>query len=175
MTARDDPGGRRRARAAEGSTAAPTTRADQRTTESEEATRLERGYRLVMNSVYLVGALFGVAIIGIGVMAIIGGDTATIAAMLTAVTGVIGSLVGAYFGIQVGNEGRQQVEDRAEQVEGRAEGRRQDAEEVARRALAVLSREDAAAVLGMDLPARGRNPASASSSEEEGPGGITSP
>jgi hypothetical protein len=81
------------------------------------------------------------------------GDAPTIATMLTAVTGVIGSLVGAYFGIQVGNQGRQQVEARAER-------RRQGAEDKLNRALAVLPPEAATAVVGMDMPAGTQNEAS---------------
>jgi hypothetical protein len=71
--------------------------------------------------------------------------------MLTAVTGVIGSLVGAYFGIQAGNQGRQQVEERAE-------GQRQDAETILHKALGLLDREDAATVLDMELPEGARRP-----------------
>ena len=117
----------------------------------EETARVERGYRLVMNSVYVVGVLFVIALIGMGVMAGFGVKSGVVSAMLTAVTGVIGSLVGAYFGIQVGTQGRQQVEDRAEsraeRIESRAERAREEAEAVARRALAVVRPEDAAAVL----------------------------
>jgi len=107
-------------------------------------TRL-KAFELVRNSVYTVGALFFVAIAGAVVVGFTGGEASTISAMLTAVTGVIGSLVGAYFGVQVGNEGRQQVEERAEE-------RRRDAEERLNKALGMLPREDAAAVLGMELP-----------------------
>jgi hypothetical protein len=105
----------------------------------EETARLERGFRLVMNSVYVVLALFVIALIGMGVLAGFGVKSGVVSAMLTAVTGVIGSLVGAYFGIQVGSEGRQQVEDgaersrqqaedRAERIESRAEKAREEAE-----------------------------------------------
>ena len=65
--------------------------------------------------------------------------------MLTTVTGVIGSLIGAYFGIQMSNAGRQETEERAE-------GRRQDAQETLNKALAVLARENAATILNIDLP-----------------------
>ena len=54
-------------------------------------------------------------------------------------------MVGAYFGVQVGNEGREQVEERAEE-------RRRDAEERLNKALAMLPQEDAAVVLGMESP-----------------------
>ena len=108
-------------------------------------TRL-KAFELVRNSVYTVGALFFVAIAGVVVVGFTGGgDTSTISTMLTAVTGVIGALVGAYFGVQVGNEGRQQVEERAEE-------RRRDAEERLNKALAMLPQEDAAVVLGMESP-----------------------
>jgi hypothetical protein len=107
----------------------------------EETARVERGYRLVMNSVYVVGVLFVIALIGMEVMSGFGVKSGVVSAMLTAVTGVIGSLVGAYFGIQVGTEGRQQVEDRAERTEDRAERAREEAEAVARRALAVVRPE----------------------------------
>jgi hypothetical protein len=89
----------------------------------EETARLERGFRLVMNSVYVVLALFVIALIGMGVLAGFGLKSGVVSAMLTAVTGVIGSLVGAYFGIQVGSEGRQQVEDGAERSRQQAEDR----------------------------------------------------
>ena len=107
-------------------------------------TRL-KAFELVRNSVYTVGALFFVAIAGVVVVGFTGGDASTISTMLTAVTGVIGALVGAYFGVQVGNEGRQQVEERAEE-------RRRDAEERLNKALAMLPQEDAAVVLGMESP-----------------------
>jgi hypothetical protein len=123
----------------------------------EETASVERGYRLVMNSVYVVGVLFAIALIGMGVLAGFGVRTGVVSAMLTAVTGVIGSLVGAYFGIQVGNQGRQQVEERAQQAESIAEDRRHEAEVVARRALAVVPQENAAAVLG-DSPLSGGQP-----------------
>jgi hypothetical protein len=110
----------------------------------DDTTRLQT-FRLVRNSVYTVGVLFSLGIAGTVVVGFTGGDASTVSAMLTAVTGVIGSLVGAYFGVQLGSEGRQQVEERAE-------GRRRDAEETLNRALAMLSREDAARVLGMELP-----------------------
>jgi hypothetical protein len=110
----------------------------------DDTTRLQT-FRLVRNSVYTVGVLFSLGIAGTVVVGFTGGDASTVSAMLTAVTGVIGSLVGAYFGVQLGSEGRQQVEERAE-------GRRRDAEEMLNRALAMLSREDAARVLGMELP-----------------------
>jgi hypothetical protein len=110
----------------------------------DDTTRLQT-FRLVRNSVYTVGVLFALGIAGTVVVGFTGGDASTVSAMLTAVTGVIGSLVGAYFGVQLGSEGRQQVEERAE-------GRRRDAEETLNRALAMLSREDAARVLGMELP-----------------------
>ena len=126
--------------------------ADTRTTAAESAARVVRDdttrlqtFRLVRNSVYTVGVLFSLGIAGTVVVGFTGGDASTVSAMLTAVTGVIGSLVGAYFGVQLGSEGRQQVEERAE-------GRRRDAEETLNRALAMLSREDAARVLGMELP-----------------------
>ena len=122
--------------------------ADTRTAEParvrDDNTRLQT-FRLVRNSVYTVGVLFSLGIAGTVVVGFTGGDASTVSAMLTAVTGVIGSLVGAYFGVQLGSEGRQQVEERAE-------GRRRDAEETLNRALAMLSREDAASVLGMELP-----------------------
>ena len=124
------------------------TIADTRTAEParvrDDTTRLQT-FRLVRNSVYTVGVLFALGIAGTVVVGFTGGDASTVSAMLTAVTGVIGSLVGAYFGVQLGSEGRQQVEERAE-------GRRRDAEETLNRALAMLSREDAARVLGMELP-----------------------
>jgi hypothetical protein len=134
-----------------------------------ETARLERGYRLVMNSVYVVGVLFIIALIGMGVMAGFGVKSGVVSAMLTAVTGVIGSLVGAYFGIQVGTQGRQQVEDgaersrqqaedRAERIESRAEKAREEAEAVARRALAKVHPEDAAAVLGDNTLLPGGSP-----------------
>jgi hypothetical protein len=135
----------------------------------EETARLERGFRLVMNSVYVVLALFVIALIGMGVLAGFGLKSGVVSAMLTAVTGVIGSLVGAYFGIQVGSEGRQQVEDgaersrqqaedRAERIESRAEKAREEAEAVARRALAKVHPEDAAAVLGDNTLLPGGSP-----------------
>jgi NADH:ubiquinone oxidoreductase subunit 2 (subunit N) len=128
----------------------------------EETARSERGYRLVMNSVYVVGVLFVIALIGMGVIAGFGAKSGVVSAMLTAVTGVIGSLVGAYFGIQVGTQGRQQVEDRAEsraeRIESRAERARAEAEAVARRALAAVPPEAAAAVLRGDTPLPGGSP-----------------
>ena len=141
----------------------------------EETARLERGFRLVMNSVYVVVVLFVIALIGMWVLAGVGVKSGVVSAMLTAVTGVIGSLVGAYFGIQVGSEGRQQVEDgaersrqqaedRAERIESRAERAREEAEAVARRALAKVHPEDAAAVLGDAALGEGEPPA-----EEEPP------
>jgi hypothetical protein len=114
---------------------------------TDETGRTVQGFYLVRNSIYTVGALFVVGMIGAVVVGYTGGDASTISAMLTAVTGVIGSLVGAYFGIQVGNAGRQETEERVE-------GRRQDAQETLNKALAVLPREDAAAVLDVDLPER---------------------
>jgi hypothetical protein len=124
----------------------------------DDTTRLQT-FRLVRNSVYTVGVLFSLGIAATVVVGFTGGDASTVSAMLTAVTGVIGSLVGAYFGVQLGSEGRQQVEERAE-------GRRRDAEETLNRALAMLSREDAARVLGMELP---RSSSDASAPAPEAP------
>jgi uncharacterized protein YacL len=124
----------------------------------QETARLERGYRLVMNSVYVVAALFVVALVGMW-LAGVGVQAGVVSAMLTAVTGVIGSLVGAYFGIQVGSQGREQVEERAQRAESRAEDRRHEAEVVARRALAVVPPGGAAAALGDSTLSGGEPPA----------------
>ena len=95
--------------------------------------------------------------------ALIYSDAADVSTALAPVTGVVGTIVGAYFGVQVGSQGKDTADQRADQrvrsAEQRADARVQDVEDArqqaelnAMRLAAVAPPEAAAAVLEVDLP-----------------------
>jgi uncharacterized protein YacL len=85
----------------------------------------------------------GLAVILIGfVLAVlhyhVAGDAAT---ALASITGVVGTIVGAYFGVQVGSQGK-----------ASAEAARTHAENQAKALATVAPKADAAAILGLPVP-----------------------
>jgi hypothetical protein len=85
----------------------------------------------------------GLAVILIGfVLAVlhyhVAGDAAT---ALASITGVIGTIVGAYFGVQVGSQGK-----------ASAEAARTHAENQAKALATVAPKADAAAIVGLPVP-----------------------
>lgn len=66
-------------------------------------------------------------------------------------TSVVGTLVGAFLGVQVGAAGKQQAEERATQAESRAQGAERDraqAQQLNLRAATLLEPQQAAMVFG---------------------------
>lgn len=116
------------------------------------------GYLLIRTSVFVVGGLFVVSMVASTIIVLIGGESAVVATMLSAVTGVVGSLVGAYFGVQVGSQGRREAEERAQETQLRANETRDTCEDALRKALAALDPAKAEVVLGVRLTAEQPQP-----------------
>jgi uncharacterized protein YacL len=86
--------------------------------------------------VVLVGLL---AVLAAFIIAAFKVDSGDVSALFSGLTGVIGTIVGAYFGLQVGQAGKKEADkarDKAEDARDRADGQ-------AKRALAELAPEQA--------------------------------
>jgi hypothetical protein len=116
------------------------TSADATRAEDADLARLRYGARLIVGAFLLLGVVFS-----IGAVKISGG--AEMVAALGSMTTVVGTIVGAYFGVQIGSHGKEAVE--AERIH---------AERAARLALGKLDPEAADAVNQKLCEARAGSP-----------------
>lgn len=121
----------------------------------QDELRAQHGVRVVYAGLAVVLGSFVAAVIAYAAAA----DVST---ALAPVTGVVGTIVGAYFGVQVGSQGKDTAEQRADQRVKNVEQARHEAELNAMRMAAVAPPESAAAVLDIALPPRAEPRASAS-------------
>jgi hypothetical protein len=98
-----------------------------------EAVRARYGVQVVFAGLAVVLAAFAIAVIAYS-------EASGVSTALAPITGVVGTIVGAYFGVQVGSAGKQG-----------AETARDKAEDQAKKLAAVAPAKQAAGVLGFDL------------------------
>jgi hypothetical protein len=148
-------------------TAGPPTRATQnqaqyamRTAQVGESTRWRYGLIAVMAAVTVILVAF--------VFAALRYDTANdVSTALAAITGTVGTILGAYLGVQTGSQGKEQAEAARQKAEARA---------VALAAAAPYEQalEAMAMVEGQPIPARSPSPATAEPLKA-GPGATPRP
>ncbi|MGE3404909.1 MAG: hypothetical protein AB7K63_20150 [Vicinamibacterales bacterium] len=101
-----------------------------------EVLRLTYGFRIVVGGLALVGVVFGLAVV-------LFEGAADVTAVVGSVSGVVGTVVGAFFGLQVGAAGKDKAEDDKEH----ALRQRDVAQLKVERLLTVAPREEAIRVL----------------------------
>ncbi len=85
-------------------------------TKDPDQVRTRYGFVLVITGIILVGVMYALTL-----WAYRGGQAAEVATAMGAVTTVVGTLVGAFFGVQLGAAGREKIEDRAENARRKAD------------------------------------------------------
>ena len=102
--------------------------------------RIKYGFWVVTIGIAIVAAVFITAIVRWS-------TAAEVTAVVGSVTGVIGTIVSAFFGVQVGSQGKEKAEDRAL----KAESDRQASEDRVTQLAAALQPDVAAKILRMQL------------------------
>lgn len=110
--------------------------------------RLKYGFSLVRISIFLVTGIF-VAVYALHMLRF-GDPPEDLSTALASATGVIGTLVGTFFGHHLGAAGKERAERRADEARRETEGARQEKEkELVRRTVDnALSEEQAKKLLG---------------------------
>lgn len=91
--------------------------------------------------VWVVLAGFAVVFLSFGVAVLAFSNASGVSTALAPITGVVGTLVGAYFGVQAGASGKKD-----------AENARAKAEHQVKQLAVVAPKEEGAEILGVDLP-----------------------
>lgn len=146
---------------------------DQRTRRSNDTPRRvplsepaqpESAERFFQNSFFVVVSAIG-AVVVLVVLAMMFAalltqnvDSDTLSAMLGTGTTLIGTLVGSFVGLRLGQQGRDQAQKRAEQSLREAEQSRREAERVLWSALAYVPSEKAEEILRPSAPNSGVGP-----------------
>jgi hypothetical protein len=104
-----------------------------------------------VNGVRVVYAGFAVVLVAFVVAVVAYAAAGDVSTALAPVTGVVGALVGAYFGVQVGSQGKEATERQADARVQRAEAARLESERDAKLLAAVAPPDLAAQVLNVDL------------------------
>ena len=89
---------------------APEVRGDRtKDVRRTDARRRSKAIKVVGGLVAVLGGLFVVLVISVLAIAVVSGDTGQIATIAAASFGVVGTIVGAYFGVKVGTDQSQQA------------------------------------------------------------------
>jgi hypothetical protein len=133
-----------------------------------ESARAKYSVTVVLAGLAVVLVAFGIAVLKFG--------AADVSTALAPVTGVVGTIVGAYFGVQAGASGKETTERSADARVAQADQARQAAERDAKALVAVAPAELATRVLGMDVFNESDRPGSDSvppDDPQSGPGRIS--